>query len=317
MEGWRNVLVQGADELGHSAVKVELSEEAPPIKEKGIGSIELTPIIVKKEELLDLPPKVPKFQYVDFPSLYQCIQQLAVPPLDSWLPGTPQGRVPPSQGPTATDERVPRFRYVDYPSLHHCIQQLSVPPLESWSFGLTQPESNRARTGSRLLRSPAVFKVDGAASGNKRDPGNTLCGPGASLSPCTAIAATTLIKLQPSLCTSNVQPVTGQARLEREGSNHLLKRPLDPKSRPTCTAANRNTVSRLNTCKRNPPVHGLYSGMNQMQPKLGNSTNSQQDSRKTLPGLACTFCQEMFSDTKQLMSHQKNHQDENPNGCPT
>uniref|UniRef100_A0A0E9XHD5 Uncharacterized protein n=1 Tax=Anguilla anguilla TaxID=7936 RepID=A0A0E9XHD5_ANGAN len=44
--------------------------------------------------MLDLSQKIPKSQHVDFPSVYQCIQQLAIPLIVSSLSGTPQARGP-------------------------------------------------------------------------------------------------------------------------------------------------------------------------------------------------------------------------------
>ncbi|KAJ8401719.1 hypothetical protein AAFF_G00376900 [Aldrovandia affinis] len=149
MDGWRRLPVTGAEEskLEPSPVKAALDTETQRIKEEEVESVEPTPVIVKKEDLSDVPCKVPKFQYVDFPSLHQCIRQLAIPPLESWLAGCPAGR-PPSIASRNPTERVPKFKYVDYPSLHHCIKQLSVPPLESWSSGLAR--SVGGRSGNRV-----------------------------------------------------------------------------------------------------------------------------------------------------------------------
>lgn len=93
---------------------------------------------VRMEEHSGVPCKVPRFQYVDFPSLHQCIKQLSVPPLEGWLASCPLGKVP-AHRPSSPKEKAPKFKYVDYPSLYHCIQQLSVPPLEIWSSKLTNP----------------------------------------------------------------------------------------------------------------------------------------------------------------------------------
>ncbi|XP_076867016.1 uncharacterized protein LOC143518420 [Brachyhypopomus gauderio] len=102
-----------------------------------------------KEDVSGVPRKVPRFQYVDFPSLHQCIKQLTVPPLKGWLASCPLAKAPTCQ-PSGPKEKAPKFKYVDYPSLYHCIQQLSVPPLEMWSSGLTRPRPGQ-ESPSRVL----------------------------------------------------------------------------------------------------------------------------------------------------------------------
>ncbi|KAG5284030.1 hypothetical protein AALO_G00022180 [Alosa alosa] len=117
--------------------------------------------ITKRNEGSGIPCKVPRFQYVDFPSLHQCIQQLSVPPLESWLAGCrmgldrDRGRPSPGLTPASPKERAPKFKYVDYPSLYHCIQQLSVPPLESWSSGLPQPRGDNGSGAKTVERTPS------------------------------------------------------------------------------------------------------------------------------------------------------------------
>ncbi|CAB1316368.1 unnamed protein product [Coregonus sp. 'balchen'] len=155
-------------------VKTEPDTKTRRVREEAKPTI---PIRVKKEDLSEVPLKVPRFQYVDFPSLHQCIQQFTVPPLDSWLEDFPPALGRPSGGrtPVTSKERVPKFKYVDYPSLHHCIQQLSVPPLESWSSGLARsgcgvtggPGSTTSQPSS--VRGNQTIQGDGSASAHKQD----------------------------------------------------------------------------------------------------------------------------------------------------
>ncbi|XP_066578703.1 uncharacterized protein LOC136768405 [Amia ocellicauda] len=99
--------------------------------------------------------RTPTFQYTHFPSLYQCICQLAVPALDSWPKVEPVA--PERSGPGVSPQQVPRFQYVDYPSLYHCIQRLTVPPLESrraGGAGQAVSESPRRDVGVPNHRTP-------------------------------------------------------------------------------------------------------------------------------------------------------------------
>ncbi|KAM9441023.1 uncharacterized protein Hap1MRO34_026147 isoform 1-T2 [Clarias gariepinus] len=122
--------------LSTSAIQPERNSETRQVRREPGASVITTR--VKKEEHSDVPCKVPRFQYVDFPSLHQCIKQLSVPPLEGWLASCPLRKVP-AHRPSSPKDKVPKFKYVDYPSLYHCIQQLSVPPLEIWSSKLTNP----------------------------------------------------------------------------------------------------------------------------------------------------------------------------------
>ncbi|XP_030638964.1 uncharacterized protein si:ch211-284e13.6 [Chanos chanos] len=126
---------------------------------------------IRKEEISDVPRKVPRFQYVDFPSLHQCIQQLSVPPLDGWLASCQLGKAP-GHSPASPKEKVPKFKYVDYPSLHRCIQQLSVPPLESWSSSLLRARAEGGSTDSAkpsLSDSLRMNQGSGTRSQGKRE----------------------------------------------------------------------------------------------------------------------------------------------------
>ncbi|KAF7688892.1 uncharacterized protein si:ch211-284e13.6 [Silurus meridionalis] len=140
---------------------------------------------VRMEEHSDVPCKVPRFQYVDFPSLHQCIKQLSVPPLEGWLASCPLGKVP-AHRPSSPKEKVPKFKYVDYPSLYHCIQQLSVPPLEIWSSKLTKPSPRGGLVDTVGVQCPRQVLGDrgkneemeeirvGQQSSEKRGSGSTI-----------------------------------------------------------------------------------------------------------------------------------------------
>ncbi|XP_026881002.2 uncharacterized protein si:ch211-284e13.6 [Electrophorus electricus] len=144
----------GKPNLSVSAVRVEHVRERV---RRDMGD-PVTSSHATKEDMSGVPCKVPRFQYVDFPSLHQCIKQLSVPPLQGWLASCPLAKAPACQ-PSGPKERAPKFKYVDYPSLYHCIQQLSVPPLEIWSSGLTRPSPER-QSPSRVLGDQ---KVNGEA----------------------------------------------------------------------------------------------------------------------------------------------------------
>ncbi|XP_036404229.1 uncharacterized protein si:ch211-284e13.6 isoform X2 [Megalops cyprinoides] len=333
MEEWRRVRVEGEDnpKLKPLAVKVKPGDETSPVRERAGGTTGLMHVSLKKENPADPPPKVPRFQYVDFPSLHQCIQQLSVPPADSWLTGRSQGSRPTNQGSSASGERVPKFRYVDYPSLHHCIQQLSVPPLEKWSLALPKPgRDSKAGPGGLLL--PPAGKEDTCyehrvASGNKHDLGvAALPGrkPGASLVPHSVIPDTSPCQHQPSLGASRhleaqtpIHSATGQTHSGKAGSDYPRKRPPGAKLRSSGTAANRKTASWLCAPKMGLPVHGPCSepapGPDQMRPKLCGTADSQQGIPKTLPSTppTCAFCRKRFSDNELLKTHLKSHQ-QNP-----
>lgn len=154
MDNQRYLPKAGGDDskLSTSAIQPEHNSEVRQVRRQPGDSVITTR--VRKEEPADVPCKVPRFQYVDFPSLHQCIKQLSVPPLEGWLASCPLGKVP-AHLPNNPKENVPKFKYVDYPSLYHCIQQLSVPPLEIWSSKLTKPSPGGLRTDTVGLQCPS------------------------------------------------------------------------------------------------------------------------------------------------------------------
>lgn len=159
MDNWRYLPQSGGDEskLSTSGIQPDCNCEARQVKREPGDSVITTR--VRMEEHSDVPCKVPRFQYVDFPSLHQCIKQLSVPPLEGWLASCPLGKVP-SHRPSSPKEKVPKFKYVDYPSLYHCIQQLSVPPLEIWSSKLTKPSTGGLQTDTVGVQCPSQVLGD-------------------------------------------------------------------------------------------------------------------------------------------------------------
>ncbi|KAK2816578.1 hypothetical protein Q7C36_022849 [Tachysurus vachellii] len=154
MDKLRHLPQAGGDEskLSDSAIRPEHDSEVRQCKREPGDSVITTR--VRMEEHSDIPCKVPRFQYCDFPSLHQCIKQLSVPPLEGWLASCPLGKVP-AHRPSSPMEKVPKFKYVDYPSLYHCIQQLSVPPLEIWSSKLSKPNPGGLQTDTVGLQCPS------------------------------------------------------------------------------------------------------------------------------------------------------------------
>lgn len=154
MDKRRRLPQAGGDESKHSdsAIQPEHNSEVKQGRREPGDSVITTR--VRMEEHSDVPCKVPRFQYVDFPSLHQCIKQLSVPPLEGWLASCPLGKEP-AHRPSSPKEKVPKFKYVDYPSLYHCIQQLSVPPLEIWSSKLKKPSPGGLQTDTVGVQCPS------------------------------------------------------------------------------------------------------------------------------------------------------------------
>lgn len=161
MDNQRYIPPGGGDEskLSTSAIQQEHNSKFRQVRREPGDSTRVITTRVKMEEHSDVPCKVPRFQYVDFPSLHQCIKQLSVPPLEGWLASCPLRKMP-AHRPSSPKEKVPKFKYVDYPSLYHCIQQLSVPPVEIWSSKLTKPSSGGLRTDTTEVQRPIQVVAD-------------------------------------------------------------------------------------------------------------------------------------------------------------
>ncbi|TRY96725.1 hypothetical protein DNTS_032208, partial [Danionella cerebrum] len=248
---------------------------------------------VRKEDLCDVPRKVPRFQYVDFPSLHQCIQQLSVPPLNGWLAKTPNYR------PASPQEKVPKFKYVDYPSLHHCIQQLSVPPLESWSAGLlrfneeARLSTSQAGPGRKNLKKEGgelntqergkgtgfVFPRDSSVSGWKE---KTLRD-SASETPQKVVATETECGLQSNF---SYRSESGSC------SGEVLRT-----NRPS-------VISLVQTDKQR-----LWTKADHLEEQLTSGDAVGRVVWNILPESVCPFCQQMFTNPEQFRAHQRSHRD--------
>ncbi|KAJ8266108.1 hypothetical protein GJAV_G00125950 [Gymnothorax javanicus] len=225
MEGWRGPAVgTGEAKLKFELLRSQLGDGAQHIKQEKEDErkpTDPTTIIVKQEEISDVPCKVPKFQYVDFPSLHQCIQQLAIPPLETWIARCPAGWAR-GRGSRDTAERVPKFKYVDYPSLHHCIQQLSVPPLESWSSRLPRAASSGGIPETAALTPPGTLteRQGSLVLGHKRDRDAALPGPSPGLAQKKKSASDmSSYKALNSLCDTH-QPEAGPVIGSDRGEPH-------------------------------------------------------------------------------------------------
>ncbi|TTO79349.1 hypothetical protein Baya_16030 [Bagarius yarrelli] len=151
MENQRQLPQAGGVESKLAASAIQSENNSDVRRETGDSVIATK---FRTEENCDVPSKVPRFQYVDFPSLHQCIKQISVPPLEGWLASNPPGKVT-AEHSSSPKDKGPKYKYVDYPSLHHCIQQLSVPPLETWSSKATKPSPGRLQTVTVGVQCPS------------------------------------------------------------------------------------------------------------------------------------------------------------------
>lgn len=312
-------------------VKTEPDTKTRRVREEAQPTI---PIRVKKEDVSDVPLKVPRFQYVDFPSLHQCIQQLTVPPLDSWLKGCPLALGRPSGGctPLTSKEKVPKFKYVDYPSLHHCIQQLSVPPLESWSSGLARPGSaatgGPGSTTSQLssVRGNQTGQGDVSASAQKQVKYTAFPFPGPDPSSIQFVNSSNQASHKPQLPQMRLSsPPRARPAVSSQGeearhnvvcSDQLSQKSSNPKSwvagmKRVRGAGPLHQSNRKSAgddewhadLKKTPQSH------QEAQVKLSDSPDLGQGFWRTIPESVCPFCQKMFSDPEELRIHQKSHRE--------
>ncbi|XP_063059482.1 translation initiation factor IF-2 isoform X1 [Engraulis encrasicolus] len=307
------------------------------------------------DEASGVPCKVPRFQYVDFPSLHQCIRQLSVPPLENWLAGCrvsvgrppPAGLAPSTTTAASPKERAPKFKYVDYPSLYHCIQQLSVPPLESWSSGLPQPragdngQSGGARATSQTAAVPSTREdqaTQTSPSPPRRDVASQaareLEGSSALLSlhhdltgrrPGTNVTASRKRKqsASPSFAPLSAGSKTGRPRGSSSpddgpmGSSPPMQQGSSPGSRsgvsacpdpggaqPGPKATTRPSVISLHPGKKQPPWKH-HPGPLPGCPSDASSFSEALRRRAQLEGRVCPLCQEVFAGPQELREHQE------------
>ncbi|KAL7834415.1 hypothetical protein SRHO_G00286620 [Serrasalmus rhombeus] len=263
---------------------------------------------VRKEDISDVPRKVPRFKYVDFPSLHQCIKQLSVPPLEGWLASCPLGRVPSCQ-PSSPKEKVPKFKYVDYPSLYHCIQQLSVPPLEIWSSGLTRPGSGESERG---MAGQNTSQMPGHSSENHQEERGTGTKQQVSKGPSSRVAYPELAALQHP---RHILPGLSS----ESGKNHHTD-PDDLSQKPSGSRLEVDRVATRNERDVRPSVISMVRTQRQkrhLEPEGWSKREKCPDSvehveQKTVPESVCPFCQQMFTDPEELWTHQRSHKDKRP-----
>ncbi|XP_026066924.1 uncharacterized protein LOC113049095 [Carassius auratus] len=282
-----------------------------------------TQICVRKDDLCDLPRKVPRFQYVDFPSLHQCIQQLSVPPLNSWLGSCSLAKAP-NYRPDSPKEKVPKFKYVDYPSLHHCIQQLSVPPLESWSAGLVRFNAKGKEDGSGSQKRPSQpGTVNNNKSNEARDQKNKDRSRVISFSfPRDTHNSVSGKEERPQ----NDHPSEVPQRLEKDNSpirsraTHTdASLQSDCRSRAesgsgSCSdvaVVRNNRPSIINMVHMDKQKH--WTTAEHLEEQLNSPDSVGRVPWKTILESVCPFCQQMFTNPEQFRAHQRSHRDKRPN----
>ncbi|KAL0994332.1 hypothetical protein UPYG_G00120750 [Umbra pygmaea] len=285
---------------------------------------------VRGEDISDVPIKVPKFQYVDFPSLHRCIQQLTVPPLDSWRQDCPLGK-PFGGHPSATSkERMPHFKYVDYPSLHRCIRQLSVPPLESWSSGLARPGHVATEVPGSTTSQP--FAVSGkraghgggSASVHKSDQYTAFPFPGPDPGSIQCLGSSKRARRKPQQHWSSPPDVMPDVGSQRDGGHHkvVCSDRLSKFTSPKTWVSGIKCVSGVGPVRQshmNPvgddwhvDIEQSPQSIHKAHVEVSDCPDLGQGFWGTLPESVCPFCQKMFSDPEELRIHQKSHREKKP-----
>lgn len=324
MDRWRGLAEPNKPNLNPAVFRPQLEADPQHSRQEGQGggvrTVGPTPIIVKKENISDVPCKVPKFQYVDFPSLHQCIQQLAIPPLESWLAGCPAAW-PPGRSSRDTTERVPKFKYVDYPSLHHCIQQLSVPPLESWSSRLPRSGASGglgSGTGAPATPGDANEERGGQATGRKRARDAVVPGPSPSPgpSPVREKAVSAARSRKPQLSAHAVDQSEARQPVGSGRVQHYAEITKGSEvQRPSLLAHDRAAAQSKASKGRQPTDNRVYLDLESDQiqlrgrPEPRDSDAPEESFWRTVTESVCPFCQKMFTDPEELRVHQKSHRD--------
>lgn len=275
-----------------------------------------TQMRVRKDDLCDVPRKVPRFQYVDFPSLHQCIQQLSVPPLNGWLGSCSLAKAP-NYRPASPKEKVPKFKYVDYPSLHHCIQQLSVPPLESWSAGLVSFNAEGRQEGSGLQKRPSqpgnVKKNQRIEAGGRNNEGRSRV---------TAFSFPR--DTHTSVSGKEERPqhnytLEAPQRLEEGNVRSCAMKPEAALRSDWCFRLESGSGSQSNTAvvrsDRPSVISMVHTDKQKSWTKVDHLEEqfNSPDSVGRVPELVCPFCQQMFTNPEQFRAHQRSHKDKRPN----
>lgn len=299
----------GNSKLSSKAIKTECDTAVRAVR-KQPGDPEMsTQMRRRKDDLCDVPCKVPRFQYVDFPSLHQCIQQLSVPPLNSWLGSCPLTKAP-NHRPISPKENVPTFKYVDYPSLHHCIQQLSVPPLESWSAGLVRHSAEGRPQGSEVKKMPSQsgtvknnqrVKQNEAGVQNKEDsckvtdPGKLIHTHTKSINDCTSDGKRLAEK--DDLTKSEFGTGSDCASRLESGSGSQADTMVVRNHRPSVISMVHTNKQKHWTRADHPKEHwNPPDPVDRLQ-------------RNIIPESVCPFCQQRFTNLEQFRAHQRSHRD--------
>uniref|UniRef100_A0A3B1KFU1 Si:ch211-284e13.6 n=1 Tax=Astyanax mexicanus TaxID=7994 RepID=A0A3B1KFU1_ASTMX len=294
--------------LPTSAIQLERDSRVRQIRREPGDPVTSTHI--RKEDLSDVPRKVPRFQYVDFPSLHQCIKQLSVPPLEGWLASCPLGRVQSCQ-PSSPKEKVPKFKYVDYPSLYHCIQQLSVPPLEIWSSGLTKPGP-----ASGDLRDKTVAgQTSSQVPVHHREKHQEVQGHRAELESRVPIPSGHGVRLHPKDMLSGQTSETGIS--PRTNVDETPQKPSGSRSESVSKTEPERVATR-NERDIRPSVISMvrterHKHSTQPEESLKRRTSpdpvEQVKRQAVLAESVCSFCLQIFADPEELWNHQRSHKD--------
>lgn len=298
MEDRRHLPPDGGGNLKRSSPAECGTEERAVSKEQGDPETS-TPMRVRKDDLCDVPRKVPRFQYVDFPSLHQCIQQLSVPPLNGWLGSCSLAKAP-NYRPASPKEKVPKFKYVDYPSLHHCIQQLSVPPLESWSAGLVR---FNAEGGQQRPSQVGTVKKNQRNDGGNQNTQDRSRGTAFTFERDTHSSVSGREEAQQRMEKS--KPEAGlrseySCRFE-SGSGSQSNTAVTRNVRPS-------VISMVHTDKQKH-----WTKSDHLEEQLNSPDSVGRVPWSTLPESVCPFCQQMFTNPEQFRAHQRSHRDKRPN----
>ncbi|XP_062392363.1 nascent polypeptide-associated complex subunit alpha, muscle-specific form [Sardina pilchardus] len=295
--------------------------------------------MAKRDEGSGIPCKVPRFQYVDFPSLHQCIQQLSVPPLESWLAGCrmgldrdrDRGRPSPGLTPASPKERAsPKFKYVDYPSLYHCIQQLSVPPLESWSSCLPQPRAGDGSGAKAVERTPSQTgstredQATQTAPTDTSDAGHVQQGERAAFPLPRRDLAEECPSPAPNAPSRKRQHTAPPPHVPTSAGSKtaVAKGPLDQGPalsvtpgyyrRPTASPDPDRASPGPDPKGTRPSVINLHPGKetparHHPQGRLAGCPDTTQVASSVHSQSVCTICQKMFAGPEELREHQEKH----------
>ncbi|KAK2911885.1 hypothetical protein Q8A67_004018 [Cirrhinus molitorella] len=315
MEDRRHLPPDGGGNAKRSASAECDTEDRAVRNEQGIPETS-TQMRVRKDDLCDVPRKVPRFQYVDFPSLHQCIQQLSVPPLNGWL-GSCSLTKAPNYRPASPKEKVPKFKYVDYPSLHHCIQQLSVPPLESWSAGLVRFNAEGKQDGSGLQKRPSQ---SGTVKNNLRagDQNNDRSRVTTFSFPRDTHTSVSGKEERPQ------RDYTSEVPQRLEKGNAPLRScatKLEPALQSESESGSGSHSDAAEVRSYRPSVINMvhtdkqkhWTKADQLEEQLNSPDSVGRVPWNTLPESVCPFCQQMFTNPEQFRAHQRSHRDKRPN----